>query len=282
MAGRVTMRAAMSAPIQMLWVEGPLSALERLSMASFVRCGHPVHLYVYGNVTGIPEGVTVLDGRSILPEDRICRYGPAAGPGAGSLALFANLFRYALLDRLGGVWSDCDMVCLKPLGDAIAADYVIATEYRDRRRQVALANNCLLKAPAGSSFIAECNATAMQADVEKAGWGELGPAMMTVLVRKHAIERFLAPPWRFSPLGWWEFSRLVDDVAMQWPDASLTLHCFNEMWRRARLDKYARYGAHSPFEVLKTQLLTEANPGDTPGEADRTPPLTPARGPHDG
>jgi hypothetical protein len=255
------MRAAMPAPIQMLWVEGRLSPLERLSMASFIRCGHPVHLYIYGPVDGVPEGVTVLDGRTILAEGRICRYGAAAGPGQGSLALFANVFRYALLNRNGGIWSDCDIVCLKPLGDAIAADYVIATEYRDRRRQIAIANNCLIKAPAGSPFIAECNATAMQADMETAGWGELGPAMMTVLVRKHAIEKFLAPPWRFSPLGWWEFGRLIDDVGIQWPDASLTLHCFNEMWRRNGLDKHARYGAQSPFERLKAQYLTGAEQG---------------------
>ena len=52
-------------------------------MASFMQCGHPVHLYVYGQVDGVPQGVTVLDGRAILPEERICRYGPAAGPGAG-------------------------------------------------------------------------------------------------------------------------------------------------------------------------------------------------------
>jgi len=92
-------------------------------MASYMKCGHPVHLYVYGGVDGVPEGVTVLDGRAILPEERICPYGPAAGPGTGSLALFANVFRYALLNRNGGIWSDCDIVCLKPLGDAIAADW---------------------------------------------------------------------------------------------------------------------------------------------------------------
>ena len=63
----------MSLPIQMLWVEGPLSPLERLSMQSYLRCGHPVHLYVYRDVTGIPAGVTIVDGRSVLPEDRICR-----------------------------------------------------------------------------------------------------------------------------------------------------------------------------------------------------------------
>ena len=256
----------MLAPIQMLWVEGPLSALERLSMASFIRCGHPVHLYVYGHVGDVPEGVTVLDGRLILPEERICRYGPAAGLGEGSLALFGNLFRYALLERHGGIWSDCDMVCLKPLEDVIAADYVIATEYGDRGRQVALANNCLLKVPAGSPFIAECNAIAMSVDTEKAGWGELGPALLTVMVRKHALERLIAPPWQFSPLGWWEFPRFVEDTVLQWPDATLAVHCFNEMWRRAGLDKNARYGEHSPFELLKAQFLTGVKDADTPGD----------------
>lgn len=249
------MGVAMLAPIQMMWVDGPLSALERLSIASFIRCGHPVHLYVYGEVGGVPEGATVLDGRSILPENRICRYGAAAGPGEGSLALFANIFRYALLNRRGGIWSDCDIVCLQPLQDAMSDDYVIATEYRDRRRQMALANNCLLKAPAGSPFIAECNAVAMGVEPEKSGWGELGPAMLTVMVRKHALERFLAPPWRFCPLGWWEFRRVIEDAVMQWPDVTLSMHCFNEMWRRAGLDKNARYGVHSPFERLKARYL---------------------------
>jgi hypothetical protein len=255
----------MLAPIQMLWVEGELSSLERLSMVSFMRCGHPVHLYVYGHVGAVPEGVTVLDGRTILPEERICRYGPAAGPGKGSLALFSNLFRYALLERHGGIWSDCDMVCLKPLEDVIATDYVIATEYRDRGRQVLLANACLLKAPARSPFIAECKAIAMSADTEMSGWGELGPSLMTRMMRKHALEHLSVSPWRFSPLGWWQIRRLVEDTVLRWPDATFAVHCFNEMWRRVGLDKNARYGAHSPFELLKAQYLAGVEDVDTPG-----------------
>ena len=251
-------------PIQMLWVEGPLSSLERLSMASFMRWGHAVHLYIYGQVDNVPEGVTVLDGRLILPEERICRYGPAAGPGEGSLALFANIFRYALLERHGGIWSDCDVVCLKPLDDVIAADYVIATEYRDRGKQALLANNCLLKVPVGSPFIAECNAIAMKADTRKTVWGELGPFMLTAMVRKHGLERVVAPPWRFSPLAWWEASRLVEDAVVQWPDATLAVHCYNEIWRRAGLDKNARYGEHSPYELLKAKYLIGAENVDTP------------------
>ncbi|HEY2863171.1 MAG TPA: glycosyltransferase [Casimicrobiaceae bacterium] len=249
----------MATPIQMLWVEGPLSALERLSMSSFLHCGHPVHLYVYGRVDNIPDGVTVLDGRSILPEERICRYGPVAGEGKGSLALFANLFRYALLQGKGGVWSDCDVVCLKPLDAVLAAEYVIATEYRDGARQILLANNCFLKAPAGSPFAAECSAIALGADPDKVGWGELGPSMVTTLVHKHGLERFLVPPWQLSPLGWWEYRRLLEEAPLPWTDSALVVHCFNEMWRRSALDKNARYGAHTPFELLKRRYLLDAS-----------------------
>jgi hypothetical protein len=259
-------------PIQMLWVEGPLSALERLSMASFIRCGHPVHLYVYGKVSGVPGDVTVLDGRSILPEQRICRYGPAAGAGAGSLALFSNLFRYALLQRHGGAWSDCDVVCLKPLDAELAADYVIPTEYRDSARQVLLANGCLLKAPATSPFVAECRAITMRADPARVGWGEIGPSMVSAMVVKHALEGFLAPPQRYSPLGWWEFRRIVDDTALPLSDATITLHCFNEMWRRAGLDKNARYGAHSRFESLKAQYLAGASKAAAPSDTGAAAP----------
>jgi hypothetical protein len=82
--------------------------------------------------------------------------------------------------------------------------------------------------------------------------------MLTVMVRKHALERFLAPPWRFSPLGWWEFRRVIEDAAMKWPDGTLSLHCFNEMWRRSGLDKNARYAAHSPFERFKARYLADS------------------------
>jgi hypothetical protein len=235
----------------MLWVEGALSCLERLSIQSFLQCGHPVHLYVYDDVIGVPAGTTVLDGRSILPADRLCRYGSAAGPGAGSLALFGNLFRYALLNRYGGIWSDTDVVCLRNLDAAVSAEYLFATEYRDRSRATLLANSCLFKVPAGSPFIAECNAIAHAAKPELVGWGELGPSLVSAMVDRHALERFLVPPWVFCPLGWWEVSRFIDDTPLELDEATLAVHCFNEMWRRSRLDKNASYGAQSPFETLK-------------------------------
>jgi hypothetical protein len=168
------------------------------------------------------------------------------------------------------------MVCLKPLDTTLAADYLIATEYRDATRQIALANNCLLKVPAQSPFIAECNAIATSVDLEKCGWGELGPKMITAMVGKHELQRFLAPPWAFSPLGWWEFRRLVENTPLRWPDVTLALHSFNEMWRRSGVDKHARYGAQSPFERLKARYLAGSDKGAGRDDADLPVPVMPA------
>ena len=100
-------------PIQFLWVGPSLSRLEQLSLASFVYHGHDVHLYTYEDVQGIPDGVTVKDGQDVLPESMIFRqkHGDA---GKGSVANFADQFRWELLLKRGGYWADTDIVCMKP------------------------------------------------------------------------------------------------------------------------------------------------------------------------
>src|ERR1051326_1117153 len=88
----------MSEPIQCLWIGPRLSAMERASLASFVRHGHDVHLYTYGDVDGVPGGVTVRDGREILAAERIFRYREH-----DTVSGFSNYFRYKLLSERGGL-----------------------------------------------------------------------------------------------------------------------------------------------------------------------------------
>ena len=121
-------------PVHMLWIGERLSALERLACASFLDHGHPLHLWTYGPVAGVPEGTTVCDATEVLPRSAIFRYGPETGPGAGSLAGFANLFRYRLLLERGGWWADSDVVCLRRPNPLHAA---AARRGLDRRRAAA-------------------------------------------------------------------------------------------------------------------------------------------------
>ena len=55
----------MSDIIQSLWIGESLGKMEQLSAKSFIDHGHTYHLYTYGKVENIPEGVIVKDGNVI-------------------------------------------------------------------------------------------------------------------------------------------------------------------------------------------------------------------------
>lgn len=104
------MTAEPPAPLNALWVEGRLSWLERVCLASAVRFGHPVTLWTYFGVEGAPEGVAVADAREVMPEARMVKH-----RARDSWSLGSNLFRYALQRAGRGVWIDADLYFLKPL-----------------------------------------------------------------------------------------------------------------------------------------------------------------------
>lgn len=97
-----------SVEVHMLWIGGSLSNLEKISILSFLKNGFSVKLWTYGNVLGVPDGTIQHDARTVLPENRIFKY------KNGSYAGFANLFRYAVLSKFGGLWADTDVICLIP------------------------------------------------------------------------------------------------------------------------------------------------------------------------
>lgn len=101
--------------IQQLWVGNELSYIEFLSIRSFIACGHQTHLYTYDANIKAPAGCVIKDARDILPESEIFAHSPRAGRSSGSLAGFADLFRWKLIYEKGGAWADCDVVCLEPI-----------------------------------------------------------------------------------------------------------------------------------------------------------------------
>lgn len=112
----------MKAPlrIQTLWIGDALSRLERVCLASFVHHGHPVELYTYGEIRGVPPGVRIRDANEIVPSDKVFTY------FNGSFAGFADLFRWKLLYDRGGCWIDTDMLCIRPF--AFKEDVVFGRE----------------------------------------------------------------------------------------------------------------------------------------------------------
>ena len=146
--------------IQMLWVGKALSVMERLSITSFLAQGHPVRLFCYDQVAGIPEGTIVEDGRHVLPETEV--YVQGTGFGFGSWSTFSNRFRYELIAQRGGIWCDIDIVCLKPFDFATSMDYFFASERMmgsgEGGSKIRF-NNCAFKAPKDSELCHRANGT---------------------------------------------------------------------------------------------------------------------------
>src|SRR5215475_7162060 len=156
-------------PIQGLWIGPELSAMERLSLASFLAQGHAVHLYTYGAVAGVLPGVVVRDAAEILPASAIFRYREH-----DSYAGFANFFRYKLLLERGGWWVDLDSVCLGPFD--FDAEFVFASEAGRSGEQVP--TNGFLKAPVGSAVMRELWQRCQAKEPSRITWGETGPRLL--------------------------------------------------------------------------------------------------------
>jgi len=57
-----------------LWIGGPLSWLEQLSLKSFVDKGQQITLFSYDDIPNVPEGVIRRDGREIIDTEDFIKY----------------------------------------------------------------------------------------------------------------------------------------------------------------------------------------------------------------
>jgi hypothetical protein len=246
----------MAAPIHMLWIGPRLSALERLSIASFLAHGHQVRLFTYGDVEGIPAGVEHHDAREVLPASQVFTY--ASGFGKGSVAGFSNMFRYKLLLDHGGIWCDCDVVCLLPFD--FAAEYVIARERIPPHAPDGAGeklNPCVMKVPRNSRVMLECYAICTELDKNSISWGDIGPDLVTKRFARHRLEEHALPPSAFCPVDWWEADRLVAPGGHE-PTGAHAVHFWNEVWHHNAIDKDASYPADSLYEILKRRYDVKA------------------------
>jgi hypothetical protein len=96
----------MTLPTIVSFWHGPLSWLERLSIASFRRHGHPVAVYSYAPIADLPAGAEWRHAEQVLPESKLVFY-----KGKGTPGVFSDHFRYAALRAGLGIYADLDVYC---------------------------------------------------------------------------------------------------------------------------------------------------------------------------
>jgi len=228
--------------VQSFWVGSDLSAMEYLSISSFLKNGHEYHLYTYGDVGNIPPGTMVRDAGEILPRSMIFQYREHK-----SYSAFSNFFRYKLLLEKGGWWIDTDLVCLRSFD--FPEEYVFSSERAVGKEFV---NAGAIKAPPGSEPMAYAWAICESKNREALVWGEVGPKLVAEVIEKFALERYVKRPHVFCPIDYGDWRKVLDpDVNWKIDEDTYAIHLWNEFWRRSGQDKNLRYHSDCLYEKLR-------------------------------
>lgn len=227
----------------MLWIGDRLGATERACIRSVLAQGHPVTLYRYGSLDGVPQGVDVADAAEILPQDQLIAH------RSGSFALFSDRFRFELQRRGRGVWLDADVYLLQPI--AVPDDgYLFGWSETD------IVGAGVLALPRGSPIIAPVlrlfeqpyvpgwlrwpdrvrahgrQLRSGRVDPAQLPWGVAGPLALTALARRFGVLAKAHPRHVFYPYGWreadWIFdpARRVEEFVQP---GTAALHLYNFM-----------------------------------------------------
>ncbi len=245
--------------VQGFW-SGPLTTMERLSMASFLANGHRYALYCYDEPAGVPAGVEVRDAREILPESE-----PATFRCAQQ---FSDAFRVALLLKKGGWYSDLDSICIKPL--TFPAPCVLYRDHDESTISLALS-----KAPAGAPFLQHCYSyvqSLSKDERQRLSWQEIGTDLILGAVEYFHLTDFAQPGCTFDPVGPERVRELVDPAAQFDLSQSYAIHLFHAAWNHGPSDSTgkgfdlglrpgdslltdAEYPPDSLYEKLKRRYL---------------------------
>jgi hypothetical protein len=232
--------------IQGLWVGPRLSVMERLSIASFLKNGHPYVLYTYGAVEGLPEGASLKDANEILPSSAIFTY-----PQYATCSGFSNFFRYKLLLERGGWWADTDVICLKPFG--FDAEFVFSSE---RGGAGPIVNVGVIKVPADSSVMQYAWEACSRMDPTRLQWSQCGPLLAGAAVETCCLQTYVQSPEVFCPIHFSEWRSILDPAATwRFGETTRAIHCWNEQWRRNNQPKDSTYDPRCLYEKLKERYL---------------------------
>ena len=213
-----------------LWIGPQLSALELLTIHSFLNHGHAFHLWTYEPPDNdLPADLILEDANEILHHKHIFRYKNknTVGHGKGSLAGYSDIFRYKLLYEKGGWWSDMDITCLKPLD--FEAPYV----FRNHTLLDVVGN--LMKCPQGSPLMKSCFEIALE-NVNEDNTDWLKPvAILNDQIKHYQLSNYIQKD--ISNPDRWD---IVDQYRLfpkRIPKRYYVMHWMNEEWRSKGVDK---------------------------------------------
>ncbi len=231
-------RSAGAAKFATFW-HGPLNPLAYGCLASFAHVGADLRVYTYDAAIDLPPGVGVADARLICPDrSLLSRYLVAGKP---SLATFADLFRYKMIQKTGFCWVDADIICLRKPD---FADEPIVFGRQSEAYGRSLINNAVLKLPPGHPLLEEIIRRAESVvDIDQP-WGAIGPFLLSDLAEEFGVDGYARDFRDFYPIEpdhFWKplLAARRGEVAAATTQATF-LHLWGELYERSGYDRSAR------------------------------------------
>ena len=112
--------------INFFWIGKNLNKNGILTLKSFLDHGHDVHLWTYDKtISNMIDGVVLKDANEILNSSRVFAYNGRGDCLKGTYGGFSDIFRYYLINNIGGWYCDMDVTCLKNFSDIPDQDYIL-------------------------------------------------------------------------------------------------------------------------------------------------------------
>jgi Glycosyltransferase sugar-binding region containing DXD motif len=235
----------------MFWAYGTLSSLESICIQSFVLRGYALNLWSYGITGSIPFGVTLRDAREILPESSLFLN------RKGSYAGFSDLFRYAVLSKLGGLWADTDVAAIARANELPREAFLVSERVHN---YIQINGNVIYNpCPSKGNLIDLAYAHSLAYPRSRIEWSEIGPDLLTALASIIPDHEYrIMPPAFANPIDSHECPQRLLDPSFAFNREPAFVHLYNERWRMTGTDKNQPYPAGCIMDFLqRTQTIKE-------------------------
>ena len=217
--------------VNAFWYGSELGELEKLCINSWIKNGYEFHLWLYGDIE-VPKGVVVKNADEIIYFNQYFTYD--GGVSKGTPVAFSNLFRARLLYKLGGLYTDLDVFCLKPY------DFnkrFVFSEEGDSTHPYHVATCILYTKEMGESFFDDWSDWIIAKKNKTITHGDLGPNLFTKLITLYNLKEYVLPKEHFCPVDWESYK----DV-LEYKSDSYGLHLYRSLWsekdRKKLVDRY--------------------------------------------
>lgn len=216
------------------WHGPALRLIERVCLSSFVRKGITVHLHTFNDALVVPEGVQLRDARIFAREEEV--YSFKHDGKLGSIAAFADRFRYRLFREQTGWWFDTDVYCLAEASMFAELEIQSKGLLIGEEAPGKLNNAVLFISDPGVAVELDARAKAKGRSVP---WGALGPVLVTDYAAEFPDRCTIVPAERFYPVHFRDtemlFRKEDREACRETTKNAVCLHLWNEILSRSRI-----------------------------------------------